>query len=119
MHSGNAGIDSNGNGDTAGDRASSNPFGTGLVGSDVFAVCELPSGATGLSNGGLGAFGTPTGVAAGGGCFAPTDPKGVRMFPGIRYTPVNTITRFLVTGPSARANVGPESWTTLRVGILN
>jgi hypothetical protein len=119
LQSGNAGIDSNGNGDTAGDRASSNPFGTGLVGSDVFAVCELPSGATALSNGGLGAFGTPTGVAAGGGCFDPTDPKGVRTFPAIGYTPVNTGAKFIVTGPGARANVGRNSWTTPGFGILN
>ncbi len=119
LQSGNAGIDSNGNGDTAGDRASLNPFGTGLVGSDVFAVCELPSGATGLSNGGLGAFGTPTGVAAGGGCFDPTDPKGVRTFPAIGYTPVNTGAKFIVTGPGARANVGRNSWTTPGFGILN
>jgi len=119
LQSGNAGIDSNGNGDTAGDRASLNPFGTSLLGSDVYAVCELPGGATGLSNGGLKAFGTPTGVAAGGGCFDPTDPKGVRTFPAIGYTPVNTSAKFIVTGPGARANVGRNSWTTPGFGVLN
>jgi hypothetical protein len=119
LQSGNAGIDSNGNGDTAGDRASLNPFGTSVIGSDVFAVCELPGGATGLSNGGKGAFGTPTGVAAGGGCFDPSDPKGVRTFPAIGYTPVNTSAKFLVTGPGARANVGRNSWTTPGFGTLN
>jgi outer membrane receptor protein involved in Fe transport len=119
LQSGNAGIDSNGNGDTAGDRASLNPLGTGLIGSDVYAVCELPGGATGLSNGGRGAFATPTGVAAGGGCFDPTDPKGVRTFPAIGYTPVNTSAKFIVTGPGARANVGRNSWTTPGFGVLN
>jgi outer membrane receptor protein involved in Fe transport len=119
LQSGNAGIDSNGNGDTAGDRASLNPFGTGLVGSDVYAVCELPGGATGLSNGGKGAFGTPTGVAAGGGCFDPSDPTGTRTFPAIGYTPVNTSAKFIVTGPGARANVGRNSWSTPGFGILN
>ncbi len=119
LQSGNAGIDSNGNGDTAGDRASLNPFGAGLVGSDVYAVCELPGGATGLSNGGAGAFGTPTGVAAGGGCFDPSDPKGIKTFPAIGYTPVNTGAKFIVTGPGARANVGRNSWTTPGFGILN
>jgi hypothetical protein len=119
LQSGNAGIDSNGNGDTAGDRASLNPFGTSVVGSDVFAVCELPGGVTGLSNGGAGAFGTPTGVAAGGGCFDPSDPKGVKTFPAIGYTPVNTNAKFLVTGPGARANVGRNSWTTPGFGTLN
>jgi outer membrane receptor protein involved in Fe transport len=119
LQSGNAGIDSNGNGDTAGDRASLNPFGTSVIGSDVYAICELPGGATGVSNGGKGAFGTPTGVAAGGGCFDPSDPKGVRTFPAIGYTPVNTSARFLVTGPGARANVGRNSWTTPGFGTLN
>jgi hypothetical protein len=119
LQSGNAGIDSNGNGDTAGDRASLNPFGTSVIGSDVYAVCELPGGATGLSNGGKGAFGTPTGVAAGGGCFDPTDPKGARTFPAIGYTPVNTSAKFIVTGPGARANIGRNSWTTPGFGTLN
>ncbi len=114
-----SGIDSNGNGDSAGDRASLNPFGTGLVGSDVFAVCELPSGATGLSNGGKGAFGKPTGVAAGGGCFDPSDPTGTRTFPAIGYTPVNTSAKYIVTGPGAKANLGRNSFTSPGFGVLN
>jgi Carboxypeptidase regulatory-like domain len=114
-----SGIDSNGNGDSAGDRASLNPFGTSRAGSDVYAVCELPGGATGLSNGGKGAFGRPTGVAAGGGCFDPSDPTGTRTFPAIGYTPVNTSAKYIVTGPGAKANLGRNSFTTPGFGVLN
>jgi len=113
------GVDSNGNGDSAGDRASLNPFGTGRTGSDVFAVCELPGGATGLSNGGPGAFTTPTGVAAGGGCFDPSDLTGKKFFPAIGYTPVNTSARYLITGPGARSNLGRNSFTSPGFSVLN
>ncbi|HEX2663856.1 MAG TPA: TonB-dependent receptor [Candidatus Acidoferrum sp.] len=114
-----SGIDSNGNGDSAGDRVVLNTFGTGRTGSDVYAVCELPGGKTGLSNGGPGAFNTPTGVAAGGACFSPSDPTGNTFFPAIGYTPVNPNARYLVTGPGARATVGRNSLTTPGFGVLN
>src|SRR5882672_9153829 len=113
------GVDSNGNGDSAGDRASLNPFGTGRTGSDVLAVCELPGGATGLSNGGPGAFTTPTGVAAGGGCFDPSDLTGKKFFPAIGYTPVNTSARYLITGPGARSNLGRNNFTSPGFSVLN
>jgi outer membrane receptor protein involved in Fe transport len=100
LQSGNAGIDSNGNGDTAGDRASANPFASGSAGSDVFAVCELPGGATGLS---------AAGIAAGGGCAGAA----------IGYTPVNPNARYLITGPDVRANLGRNSFTSPGFGILN
>jgi hypothetical protein len=103
-------IDSNINFDVAGDRSSRNPLGVGNTGSDVFAVCGLPGGTTGLSNGGPGAFGTPTGVAAGGGCFSPADPTGSTFFPAIGYTPVNPAARYVVTGPGAASNVGRNSF---------
>lgn len=100
LQSGNAGIDSNGNGDTAGDRASVDPFGTLQGGSDVFAVCELAGGAVGLS---------AQGVAAGGSC------------PGaaIGYTPVDYSAKYVITGPGARANLGRNSFTGPGFGILN
>ena len=119
LQSGNAGIDSNGNGDTAGDRASVNPFASGVAGSDVFAVCELPGGAVGMSNGGPGAFNTPTGVAAGGGCFDPSDPTGNTFFPAIGYTPVSYSAKYIITGPGVRANLGRNSFTGPGFGILN
>lgn len=114
-----SGLDSNGNGDTAGDRASVNPFASGRLGTDVFAVCELPGGATGLSNGGPGAFTVPTGVAAGGACFDPTDPTGNTIFPAIGYTPVDANARFLVTGPGARTNISRNSFLSPGFNVLN
>jgi outer membrane receptor protein involved in Fe transport len=114
-----SGIDSNGNGDSAGDRAVFNPFGAGLTGSDVYAVCELPGGVTALSNGGPGAFNKPTGVASGGACFDPADPTGNTIFPAIGYAPVNPKARYLVTGPGALATVGRNSVTTPGFGVLN
>jgi len=114
-----SGLDSNGNGDSAGDRASLNPFGTARTGSDVYAVCALPGGAVTLSNGGPGAFGTPTGVGAGGGCFNPTDPTGGTFFPAIGYRPVNFNSKYVVTGPGAQANLGRNSVTTPGFTTLN
>ena len=114
-----SGLDSNGNGDSAGDRASLNPFASTRAGSDVFAVCELPGFATGLSNGGKGAFNVPTGVAAGGGCFDPSDPTGSTTFPAIGYTPVNPNAKYIVTGPGARANVGRNSFLSPGFNVLN
>ena len=114
-----SGLDANGNGDSAGDRLVFNTFGSGRTGSDVFAVCELPGGVTGISNGGPGAFTTPTGVASGGACFDPSDPTGNTIFPAIGYTPVNANARFLVTGPGAKATVGRNSLTTPGFGVLS
>jgi len=114
-----SGLDSNGNGDSAGDRVVLNTFGTGLTGSDVYAVCALPGGTTALSNGGPGAFNTPTGVASGGACFDPADPTGSTIFPAIGYTPVNSKARYLVAGPGAIANVGRNSVNTPGFGVLN
>ena len=120
-----SGLDSNGNGDSAGDRGSLNPFGTTRTGSDVYAVCELPGGAVGLSNGGPGPAGgpslftTPTGIASGGACFSPADPKGKTFFPAIGYTPVNLSSKYVVTGPGAQANLGRNSVTTPGFTTLN
>jgi len=114
-----SGLDSNGNGDSAGDRASLNRFGTTRTGSDVFAVCALPGNTVGLSNGGPGAFGTPTGITSGGACFNPTDPTGGTFFPAIGYTPVNPQAKYVVTGPGAQANLGRNSVTTPGFTTLN
>ncbi len=94
------GVDSNGNGDSAGDRASLNPFGTVQSGSDVFAVCELAGGAVGLSS---------DTVAAGGSC------------PGaaIGYTPADYSAKYVITGPGARANLGRNSFASPGFGVLN
>ncbi|HEY8714639.1 MAG TPA: TonB-dependent receptor [Candidatus Acidoferrum sp.] len=113
------GIDSNGNGDTAGDRASLNPFATGHAGSDVYAVCALPNGTTAFSNGGPGAFNSPLGVASGGGCFDPSDPTGSTFFPAIGYTPVDPNAKYVITGPGARANLARNSFIGPGFGVLS
>lgn len=100
LQSGNAGIDSNGNGDTAGDRASVNPFNSGSAGTDVYAVCELPGGAIGLSS---------AGVAAGGACPSSA----------IGYTPVDTTAKYMITGPGARANLARNSFRSPGFGVLS
>ena len=114
-----SGVDSNGNGDSAGDRASLNPFGTTMTGSDVYALCELPGGAVGLSNGGPGAFTTPTGISAGGACFDPADPTGNTIFPAIGYRPVNFNSKYVVTGLGAQSNLGRNSVNTPGFTVLN
>ena len=115
-------VDSNGNGDTAGDRVLVNSLGSGLTGSDVYAVCELPGGATGFSNGGPGAFNVPTGVAAGGACFNPADPSGGTLFPAIGYTPVDPHAKYVVAGPGVKTTVARNSFyspgfNTWNVGV--
>ena len=104
------GVDANGNGDTAGDRAFLNANGRGNTGSDSYAVCELPGGVTGFSNGGPGAFTVPTGIAAGGACFDPSDPTGGTFFPAIGYTPVDPTAKYVVTGFGVRSNLGRNSF---------
>ena len=102
-------IDSNINFDVAGDRVSRNPFGVGNTGSDVFAVCKLPGGITGLSNASPGSN-IPLGIANGGACFSPADPTGGTFFPAIGYTPVDPTAAYVVTGPGAASNVGRNSF---------
>jgi len=118
-----SGIDSNGNGDSAGDRVVLNPNGVGRTGSDVFAVCELPGGSTGFSNGGPGAFNVPTGVASGGACFNPafdpTNPASEQFFPAIGYTPVNSKAKYVVAGPGALTDVGRNSFRSPGFSTLN
>lgn len=118
-----SGVDSNGNGDTAGDRVVVNPNGVGLTGSDVFAVCEIPGGTTAFSNGGPGAFNVPTGVANGGACFNPAfnpaNPASQQFFPAIGYTPVNPKAKYVVAGPGVVANVGRNSFTSPGFNTLN
>jgi hypothetical protein len=94
------GVDSNGNGDSAGDRASFNPFASGVGGSDVFAVCELAGGAIGLSSAGMAAGGSCPGAAIG-------------------YTPVSYSAKYVITGPGARANLGRNSFASPGFDVLN
>lgn len=113
------GVDSNGNGDSAGDRASVNPFvASGRAGTDVYAVCELPNGTTGLSTDAPGST-TSTGIFAGGACFNPSDPTGNTFFPAIGYRPVDFSAKYMITGPGARANLGRNSFSGPGFGVWN
>ena len=106
-----SGIDSNGNGDSAGDRAVFNPNGTGQFSGDVFPVCEGAGGATYV--------GTTSFLSAPfNGCNANSSaPFGFDE--AIGYTPVNTGDRFVIAGSGARSTVGRNSVTTPGFGTLN
>jgi hypothetical protein len=107
-------VDANGNGDTAGDRASINPFGTGNVlgedlQGDLFTVCEGSGGATYIGS-------TSFLNATTNGCnINNSAPLG--FDPAIGYTPANPNDRYVVTGYASRSNLGrntfrsPGFWT--------
>jgi hypothetical protein len=115
-----SGLDSNGNGDSAGDRVVFNPFGSGRTGSDVYAVCEGPGGATTFSTDvPTSAGGVPTGVAAGGACYDAIDPTGGTFVPAIGYTPVDPGAKYVVAGPGARTTVGRNSYRAPGFYTLN
>ena len=108
-------IDSNGNGDTAGDRATVNRAGTGNVllepfQGDLSPVCEGAGGATYIP--------TPDGSAGTtiltAGSLPNTSPNGCNgtatvFDPAIGYTPVNANDRFVITGPGSVTNLGRNS----------
>src|SRR2546430_2649287 len=89
-----SGIDSNGNGDSAGDRAVFNPNGTTQTSGDVFPVCELAGGTTYVGS-------TSFLQASNNGCNGSD--------PAIGYTPVNPSDRYVIAGAGARSTVGPNS----------
>lgn len=116
-----SGIDSNGNGDSAGDRASFNSFGTSLAGSDIFPVCEATTGTTSGKAVGTTYIGTVGVVANPNNTNAcNTNTVNANGFdPAIGYTPVNPNAKFVVTGPGSKANVGRNSWQTPGFGVWN
>ena len=106
-----SGIDSNGNGDSAGDRAVFNPNGTGHFSGDVFPVCEGAGGVTYV--------GTTSFLSA---PFNGCNANGSAPFgfdPAIGYTPVNTGDRYVIAGSGALSTVGRNSVTTPGFGTLN
>jgi hypothetical protein len=116
-----SGIDSNGNGDSAGDRASLNPFATGRAGSDVFPVCAATTGTTSgvaVGNTYVGSVGLLSNSNPTNACNA-NSANALGFDPAIGYTPVNPNAKFIVTGPGARSNLGRNSWTTPGFGVLN
>jgi hypothetical protein len=100
IQSGLAGVDSNGNGDTAGDRGVFNPFGTALRGSDVIPVCADPGGSTSLAGNTLG---------NGGSCAGAT----------IGYLAADPSARFVIAGPDVRATLGRNSFRSPGFGVMN
>jgi outer membrane receptor protein involved in Fe transport len=100
IQSGLAGIDSNGNGDTAGDRGVLNPFGTSLKGSDAFPVCANPGGTTSLASDTVG---------NGGFCAGPT----------VGYLAADPTAKFVIGGPDVRATLGRNSFRSPGFGVMN
>jgi outer membrane receptor protein involved in Fe transport len=100
-----SGLDSNGNGDSAGDRVVLNPTGSPLLGSDIFPVCAMATGVTYVptANGGI--------VSGNGACNG-TDPA-------VGYLAVNPNARFVVAGPGALATAGRNSVFTPGFGTWN
>jgi hypothetical protein len=103
ISSGLAGIDSNANGDAAGDRASLNPNGSLNIGSDVNVVCRAASGATSIG----GALATGTGA-----CANPAD--GI-----VGYVAANPAAKYVLTGNGAQSNLGRNSFLSPGFGVLN
>jgi hypothetical protein len=111
-------VDSNGNFDTAGDRATLNPSGTGNVlnesfQGDILPVCEGPGGATYVP---AVASGSTFLTAPLNGCNANAGaPLG--FDPAIGYVPANPHDKYVVTGNAAVPNIGrnnyrsPGFWT--------
>jgi outer membrane receptor protein involved in Fe transport len=101
IQSGLAGIDSNGNGDTAGDRGVLNPFGTSLKkGSDAIPVCANTDGTTSLAGDTVG---------NGGSCAGST----------IGYLAADPTARYVIAGPDVRANIGRNSFRSPGFGVMN
>jgi Carboxypeptidase regulatory-like domain/TonB dependent receptor len=111
-----AGLDSNGNGDAAGDRATFNPSGTGFIAGesgqgDVYPVCENGSGGTYIGS-------TAYLAAPFNGCNVNASaPFGYD--PAIGYTPVNPNDKYIITGPGTKSNMGRNSYYSPGFWTLN
>jgi hypothetical protein len=119
-----SGVDSNGNNDSAGDRALLNPSGAARTGSDVFPVCAAIAGTTsGAAVGTTYVGSTAFTNAALNGCAAnPAGPFagfGIGYDPAIGYTPVNPNARYIVAGSGVLTDVGRNSFRTPGFGVLN
>jgi hypothetical protein len=102
-----SGVDSNGNIDSAGDRAVLNRAGTGNVPGepgqgDVFPVCEGSGGATYIGS-------TSFLAAPLNGCNA-NNAAPFGFDPSIGYTPVNSNDEYVIAGSAAVPNIGRNSF---------
>jgi hypothetical protein len=119
-----SGIDSNGNGDSAGDRAVINPLGSGLTGSDVFPVCAATQGTASnaaVGNTYIGSVGIVANPLPTNGCAA-NSLNSFGFDPAIGYTPVNPKAKYLVAGPGVRTTAARNSFfspgfSTWNVGV--
>jgi len=109
--------DSNGNGDTAGDRGVLNRAGTARRGSDVIPICEGAGGGTFQGTDSPGGAVTPLG--GGGACFDPADPSGNTFLPAIGYLAVDPSARYVIAGPDVRATIGRNSFKSPGFGVMN
>jgi outer membrane receptor protein involved in Fe transport len=110
-----SGVDSNGNFDSAGDRAVFNPSGSGNVlneagQGDVFPVCASTAGtASGVPVGNTYIGATSFLNAPLNGC-AKNGSATFGFDPAIGYTPVNPNDRYVIAGGGALANIGRNSF---------
>lgn len=118
-----SGVDSNANGDSAGDRVVFNPNGVGNTGTDVFAVCEAVTGTASGSPVGrvyVGTVGFTS--AATNGCAVNNNPNTAQntfLFdPAIGYTPIDKNAKYAVAGLGVRTTVGRNSLTTPGFGCV-
>ena len=94
-----SGVDSNANGDSAGDRGILNPFGTGNTGTGVNFVCAGAGGATSIALAGADCLGGSSSVAG--------------------YVAQNPSARYVEAGMGARSNLGRNSFQTPGMNIWN
>ncbi len=107
-----SGIDSNGNGDAAGDRVVINSSAHGLGGSDVFSVCAVS--ATGA------VFLSPDTIYNGSNGGVCTDPTNSNVIdPAIGYLAQDPNARFVLAGWGTQATAGRNSVRSPGFGILN
>jgi hypothetical protein len=104
-------VDSNGNGDSAGDRAIFNPAGTTQVSGDVFPVCEGTGGVTYIGS-------TSFLNASNNGCNANSTTLSGGD-PAIGYTPVNSSDRYVIAASRSKSNIGRNSFRSPGFGVLN
>jgi hypothetical protein len=111
------GLDSNGNGDSAGDRLVINPSGSGnVIGEnfqgDVFPVCESLAGSTSGAPVGNTYIGPNSYLTAPfNGCATNMSaPSGFGYDPAIGYTPVNSNDRYVIAAGAAQTTVGRNSY---------
>ena len=115
-----SGTDSNGNGDSAGDRVVFNPNGIGNTGTDVFAVCESVTGTTsGAAVGSVYVGNVGFTSASTNGCAVNNSPSTLGFDPAIGYTPMDPKAKYVVAGLGARTSVGRNSFLTPGFSVLN